>query len=127
MATHADVPGWGGRRLLSGDWNGLVPDRLDVLRYAFIAGTIVFAAQGRSAAVALGAAGAGVLLARGGGVWRGAGGARLLARGGRALPAGAKWGGGGAGRLGWGAGPAPPHHGARPSAPAHERCHAPRG
>jgi uncharacterized membrane protein HdeD (DUF308 family) len=64
MATHAVTPDWDRRRLLYGDWNWLVRDGLDVLRYAFIAGTIVFAAQGRSAAVALGAASAVLLLAR---------------------------------------------------------------
>jgi uncharacterized membrane protein HdeD (DUF308 family) len=64
MATHAVTPEWDRRRLLYGDWNWLVRDGLDVLRYAFIAGTIVFAAQGRSAAVALGAASAVLLLAR---------------------------------------------------------------
>jgi len=64
MATHAVTPAWERRRLIYGDWNWLVRDGLDVLRYAFIAGTIVFAAQGRSAAVALGAASAVLLLAR---------------------------------------------------------------
>jgi uncharacterized membrane protein HdeD (DUF308 family) len=64
MATHAVTPDWDRRRLVYGDWNWLVRDGLDVLRYAFIAGTIVFAAQGRSAAVALGAASAVLLLAR---------------------------------------------------------------
>jgi uncharacterized membrane protein HdeD (DUF308 family) len=64
MATRAVTPEWDRRRLVYGDWNWLVRDGLDVLRYAFIAGTIVFAAQGRSAAVALGAASAVLLLAR---------------------------------------------------------------
>jgi uncharacterized membrane protein HdeD (DUF308 family) len=64
MATHAVTPDWDRRRLVYGDWNWLVRDGLDLLRYAFIAGTIVFAAQGRSAAVALGAASAVLLLAR---------------------------------------------------------------
>src|SRR5215831_67342 len=64
MATHAVSAGWDRRRLIYGDWNWLVRDGLDVLRYAFIAGTIVFAAQGRSDAVALGAASAVLLLAR---------------------------------------------------------------
>ena len=64
MATHAVTTDWDRRRLIYGDWNWLVRDGLDVLRYAFIAGTIVFAAQGRSAAVALGAASAVLLLAR---------------------------------------------------------------
>jgi uncharacterized membrane protein HdeD (DUF308 family) len=64
MATDAVTPDWDRRRLVYGDWNWLVRDGLDVLRYAFIAGTIVFAAQGRPAAVALGAASAVLLLAR---------------------------------------------------------------
>jgi uncharacterized membrane protein HdeD (DUF308 family) len=64
MATRAVTPERDRRRLVYGDWNWLVRDGLDVLRYAFIAGTIVFAAQGRSAAVALGAASAVLLLAR---------------------------------------------------------------
>ena len=64
MATHAVTPEWDRRRLLYGDWNWLVRDGLDVLRYAFIAGTIVFAAQGNPDAVALGAASAVLLLAR---------------------------------------------------------------
>ena len=65
MATHAVTPPeWDRRRLIYGDWNWLVRDGLDVLRYAFIAGTIVFAAQGRSDAVALGAASAVLLVAR---------------------------------------------------------------
>ncbi|MET0608518.1 MAG: DUF308 domain-containing protein [Gaiellaceae bacterium] len=64
MATDAVTTDWDRRRLVYGDWNWLVRDGLDVLRYAFIAGTIVFAAQGRSAAVALGAASAVLLLAR---------------------------------------------------------------
>ena len=64
MATHAVTPDWDRRRLIYGDWNWLVRDGLDVLRYAFIAGTIVFAAQGNSDAVALGAASAVLLLAR---------------------------------------------------------------
>jgi uncharacterized membrane protein HdeD (DUF308 family) len=65
MATHAVTPSeWDRRRLIYGDWNWLVRDGLDVLRYAFIAGTIVFAAQGRPDAVALGAASAVLLVAR---------------------------------------------------------------
>jgi uncharacterized membrane protein HdeD (DUF308 family) len=64
MATHAVTPDWDRRRLVYGDWNWLVRDGLDVLRYAFIAGTIVFAAQGNPDAVALGAASAVLLLAR---------------------------------------------------------------
>src|SRR5215831_2934272 len=65
MATHAVAPSeWDRRRLIYGDWNWLVRDRLDVLRYAFIAGTIVFAARGNPDAVALGAASAVLLVAR---------------------------------------------------------------
>jgi uncharacterized membrane protein HdeD (DUF308 family) len=65
MATHAVSPReWDRRRLLYGDWNWLVRDGLDVLRYAFVAGTIVFAAQGRSDVVALGAASTVLLVAR---------------------------------------------------------------
>jgi uncharacterized membrane protein HdeD (DUF308 family) len=64
METHAVTTDWDRRRLIYGDWNWLVRDGLDVLRYAFIAGTIVFAAQGNPDAVALGAASAVLLLAR---------------------------------------------------------------
>ena len=59
--THA---GWDRRRLVYGDWTWFVRDGLDVLRCAFIAGTIVFAVQGRSTAVALTAASAVLLIAR---------------------------------------------------------------
>jgi uncharacterized membrane protein HdeD (DUF308 family) len=62
MTTYASAaPAWDRRRLLYGDWNWLVRDGLDVLRFAFIAGTVVFAVQGRSTAVAL-TGGAAVLL-----------------------------------------------------------------
>ena len=65
MATHAVTPPeWDRRRLIYGDWNWLVRDGLDVLRYAFIAGAVVFAARGHPDAVALGAASAVLLLAR---------------------------------------------------------------
>jgi uncharacterized membrane protein HdeD (DUF308 family) len=57
-------PEWDRRRLVYGDWTWLVRDGLDVLRFAFIAGTIVFAVQGRSTAVALTAASAVLLIAR---------------------------------------------------------------
>jgi uncharacterized membrane protein HdeD (DUF308 family) len=57
-------PGWDRRRLIYGDWTWLVRDGLDVLRLAFIAGTIVFALQGRSTAVALTAGSAVLLIAR---------------------------------------------------------------
>jgi uncharacterized membrane protein HdeD (DUF308 family)/uncharacterized membrane protein YjdF len=52
------------RRLVYGDWTWLVRDGLDVLRLAFIGGTIAFAVQGRSTAVALTAATAVLLVAR---------------------------------------------------------------
>jgi uncharacterized membrane protein HdeD (DUF308 family)/uncharacterized membrane protein YjdF len=63
--TYAETPSqWDRRRLVYGDWSWLVRDGLDVLRFAFIAGTIVFAVQGRSTAVALTAASAVLLVAR---------------------------------------------------------------
>jgi uncharacterized membrane protein HdeD (DUF308 family) len=61
VAAHYE---WDRRRLVYGDWTWLVRDGLDVLRFAFIAGTIVFAVQGRSTAVALTAASAVLLIAR---------------------------------------------------------------
>jgi uncharacterized membrane protein HdeD (DUF308 family) len=63
MTTYAHHPPaeWDRRRLVYGDWSWLVRDGLDVLRFAFIAGTIVFAVEGKSTAVAL-TAGAAVLL-----------------------------------------------------------------
>jgi len=61
-ATGAQA--WDRRRLVYGDWTWLVRDGLDVLRLAFFAGTLVFAAQGRSTAVALTAASAVLLVAR---------------------------------------------------------------
>jgi uncharacterized membrane protein HdeD (DUF308 family) len=65
MATHAiSTPDVERRRLIYGDWNWLVRDGLDVLRYAFIAGAIVFAARGDPDAVALAAASSVLLLAR---------------------------------------------------------------
>jgi uncharacterized membrane protein HdeD (DUF308 family)/uncharacterized membrane protein YjdF len=57
-------PGWDRRRLVYGDWSWLVRDGLDVLRIAFFAGTVAFAVQGRSTAVALTAASAVLLVAR---------------------------------------------------------------
>jgi uncharacterized membrane protein HdeD (DUF308 family) len=63
-AGAAAQPSWDSRRLLYGDWTWLVRDGLDVLRFAFIAGTVVFAVQGRSTAVALTAASAVLLVAR---------------------------------------------------------------
>jgi len=65
MATHAEGhPGWDRRRLVYGDWTWLVRDGLDVLRLVFLAGTVVFAIQGRSEAVALTAASSVLLIAR---------------------------------------------------------------
>jgi uncharacterized membrane protein HdeD (DUF308 family) len=65
MTTYAQPQAeWDRRRLLYGDWTWLVRDGLDVLRFAFIAGTIVFAVEGRSTAVALTAGSAVLLLAR---------------------------------------------------------------
>lgn len=65
MTTYVQTASeWDRRRLLYGDWTWLVRDGLDVLRFAFIAGTIVFAVQGRSTAVALTAASAVLLIAR---------------------------------------------------------------
>ena len=65
MTTEAQAQSaWDRQRLVYGDWSWLVRDGLDVLRVAFIAGTIVFAVQGRSTAVALTAASAVLLVAR---------------------------------------------------------------
>jgi uncharacterized membrane protein HdeD (DUF308 family) len=65
MTTYAEAPsGLDRRRLIYGDWSWLVRDGLDVLRALFIAGTIVFAVQGRSTAVALTAASAVLLVGR---------------------------------------------------------------
>jgi uncharacterized membrane protein HdeD (DUF308 family) len=65
MTSYASAPAaWDRQRLLYGDWNWLVRDGLDVLRAAFIAGTIVFAVQGRSTAVALTAGCIVLLIAR---------------------------------------------------------------
>jgi uncharacterized membrane protein YjdF len=65
MTTYAQPhSGWDRRRLVYGDWTWFVRDGLDVLRCAFIAGTIVFAVEGRSTAVALTAASAVLLVAR---------------------------------------------------------------
>jgi uncharacterized membrane protein HdeD (DUF308 family)/uncharacterized membrane protein YjdF len=61
IQAHA---GWDRRRVVYGDWSWLVRDGLDVLRIAFFAGTIAFAVQGRSTAVALTAASAVLLVAR---------------------------------------------------------------
>jgi uncharacterized membrane protein HdeD (DUF308 family)/uncharacterized membrane protein YjdF len=65
VTTYANAhPVWDRRRLVYGDWSWLVRDGLDVLRIAFFAGTIIFAVQGRSTAVALTAASAVLLVAR---------------------------------------------------------------
>jgi uncharacterized membrane protein HdeD (DUF308 family) len=55
---------WDRRRIIYGDWTWFVRDSLDVLRLAFIGGTIVFAAEGRSDVAALTAASLVLLLAR---------------------------------------------------------------
>ena len=60
----ATIRGWDRRRLVYGDWTWLVRDGLDVIRLAFIGGTIAFAIQGRSDVVALTAASAVLLIAR---------------------------------------------------------------
>jgi hypothetical protein len=52
------------RRLLLGDWNRLVRDPIDVLRIAFIGGTIVYWALGRSTAIGLTAASIVLVIAR---------------------------------------------------------------
>jgi uncharacterized membrane protein HdeD (DUF308 family)/uncharacterized membrane protein YjdF len=65
VTTHVDAhPGWDNRRLVYGDWSWLVRDGLDVIRLAFFGGTIAFAVQGRSTAVALTAASVVLLIAR---------------------------------------------------------------
>jgi uncharacterized membrane protein HdeD (DUF308 family) len=66
MTTYAHHPPaeWDRRRLVYGDWSWLVRDGLDVLRFAFIAGAIVFAVEGRSTAVALTAGSAVLLISR---------------------------------------------------------------
>jgi uncharacterized membrane protein HdeD (DUF308 family)/uncharacterized membrane protein YjdF len=55
---------WDWPRIVYGDWTWFVRDSLDLLRLAFIGGTIVFAAEGRSDVVALTAASAILLVAR---------------------------------------------------------------
>jgi hypothetical protein len=52
------------RRLLLGDWNRYVRDPIDVLRIAFIAGTVVYWALGRSTAIGLTAASIVLVIAR---------------------------------------------------------------
>ena len=55
---------WDWPRILYGDWTWFIRDSLDVLRLAFIGGTVVFAAEGRSDVVALSAASLVLLIAR---------------------------------------------------------------
>jgi uncharacterized membrane protein HdeD (DUF308 family) len=55
---------WDWPRIIYGDWTWFIRDWLDVLRVAFIGGTIVFAAQGRSDVTALAAASIVLLIAR---------------------------------------------------------------
>jgi uncharacterized membrane protein HdeD (DUF308 family) len=65
MASYAEAQkGWDSRRLVYGDWTWFVRDGLDVLRLAFVAGTIVFAVQGDPDTGALTAAAAVLLVAR---------------------------------------------------------------
>jgi uncharacterized membrane protein HdeD (DUF308 family) len=58
------IRGWDWQRILYGDWTWLVRDWIDVIRLAFIGGTIAFAVQGRSDVVALTAASSVLLIAR---------------------------------------------------------------
>jgi uncharacterized membrane protein HdeD (DUF308 family) len=60
-ATH---PGINTRRLIYGDWSWLVRDGLDVVRYAFICGTVVFAIRGDPDTGALAAASIVLLISR---------------------------------------------------------------
>jgi uncharacterized membrane protein HdeD (DUF308 family) len=55
---------WDWPRIIYGDWTWFIRDWIDILRVAFIGGTIVFAAQGRSDVVALAAASIVLLIAR---------------------------------------------------------------
>ena len=55
---------WDWPRIIYGDWTWFIRDWLDVIRVAFIGGTIVFAAQGRSDVMALAAASIVLLVAR---------------------------------------------------------------
>jgi uncharacterized membrane protein YjdF len=55
---------WDWPRIVYGDWTWFIRDSLDVLRLAFIGGTVTFAAEGRSDVVALTAASLVLLLAR---------------------------------------------------------------
>jgi uncharacterized membrane protein HdeD (DUF308 family)/uncharacterized membrane protein YjdF len=58
------IRGWDWQRIVYGDWTWLVRDWIDVIRLAFIGGTIAFAVQGRSDVVALAAASSVLLIAR---------------------------------------------------------------
>jgi uncharacterized membrane protein HdeD (DUF308 family)/uncharacterized membrane protein YjdF len=60
----ATIRGWDWQRILYGDWTWLVRDWIDVIRLAFIGGTIAFAVQGRSDVIALTAASSVLLIAR---------------------------------------------------------------
>ena len=62
--TPAHASRWDRRRIVYGDWTWFIRDPLDVLRLAFIAGTVAFALMGRSTAVGLAAASALLLVAR---------------------------------------------------------------
>jgi uncharacterized membrane protein HdeD (DUF308 family)/uncharacterized membrane protein YjdF len=55
---------WDWPRIVYGDWTWLIRDPIDLLRLAFIGGTVLFAAQGRSDVVALTAASTVLLMAR---------------------------------------------------------------
>ncbi|HVM58582.1 MAG TPA: DUF308 domain-containing protein [Gaiellaceae bacterium] len=57
-------PGWDRRRLLYGDWSWLVRDGIDVIRVAFITGTVLLTAEGHSNSGGLIAASAVLLVAR---------------------------------------------------------------
>jgi uncharacterized membrane protein HdeD (DUF308 family) len=58
------IRGWDWQRIIYGDWTWLVRDWIDVIRLAFIGGTIAFAVQGRSDVIALTAASSVLLIAR---------------------------------------------------------------
>ena len=58
------VRGWDWPRIVYGDWTWFIRDWLDVLRLAFIGGTIAFAIEGRSDVTALTAACVVLLIAR---------------------------------------------------------------
>ena len=65
MTTRAVAhPGWDRRRLVYGDWSWLVRDGIDVIRIAFITGTVLFAAEGHSNSGGLIAASVVLLIAR---------------------------------------------------------------